>query len=274
MAKTKSSIQEKSINTIRLLAADGVQAANSGHPGMPMGVAPIAYLLYTKIMKHNPVNPKWLNRDRFILSGGHGSMLLYSILHLSGYNLPLKELKSFRQWKSKTPGHPEYGLTPGVETTTGPLGQGLTNAIGMAVAQKHLGSIFNKKGFNLFDHYIYVEAGDGDLMEGISHEASSYAGHNKLGKVILFYDDNGITIDGPTSLSYSDDVKKRFEAYNWHVQIVKDGTDLKDLEKAVKAAQSTKDKPSIIITKTNIGQGSPNKQGTSEVHGSPLGEAE
>jgi transketolase len=274
MAKTKSSIQEKSINTIRLLAADGVQAANSGHPGMPMGVAPIAYLLYSKIMKHNPVNPKWLNRDRFILSGGHGSMLLYSILHLSGYKLSLKELKNFRQWESKTPGHPEYGVAPGVETTTGPLGQGLTNAIGMAVAQKHLAARFNKRGFNLFDHFIYVEAGDGDLMEGISHEAASFAGHNKLGKVILFYDDNGITIDGPTSLSYSDDVEKRFESYHWHVQTIMDGTDLKSLEKAVKAAQKESDKPSIIITKTNIGQGSPNKQGTSEIHGSPLGEVE
>jgi len=274
MAETLKTIQQKSINTIRLLAADGVQQANSGHPGMPMGVAPIAYLLYSKMMKHNPVNPKWLNRDRFILSGGHGSMLLYSILHLSGYKLSLKELKSFRQWHSKTPGHPEYGVAPGVETTTGPLGQGLTNAIGMAVAQKHLASRFNKRGFKLFDHFIYVEAGDGDLMEGISHEASSFAGHNKLGKVILFYDDNGITIDGPTSLSYSDDVKKRFESYHWHVQTVKDGTDLKSLEKSVKAAQKETDKPSIIITKTNIGQGSPNKQGTSVIHGSPLGEAE
>ena len=274
MAKTKSSIQEKSINTIRLLAADGVQQAKSGHPGMPMGVAPIAYLLYKKIMKHNPANPKWLNRDRFILSGGHGSMLLYSILHLSGYKLSLNELKNFRQWHSKTPGHPEYGVAPGVETTTGPLGQGLTNGIGMAVAQKHLASRFNKRGFKLFDHHIYIEAGDGDLMEGISHEASSFAGHNKLGKIILFYDDNGITIDGPTSLSYSDDVQKRFESYHWHVQTVKDVTDLKSLEKAVRAAQKETDKPSIIITKTNIGQGSPNKQGTSEIHGSPLGEAE
>lgn len=274
MSKMRISIEEKSINTIRLLAADGVQQAKSGHPGMPMGVAPIAYLLYKKIMKHNPANPKWLNRDRFILSGGHGSMLLYSILHLSGYKLPLKELKKFRQWHSKTPGHPEYGVAPGVETTTGPLGQGLTNAIGMAVAQKHLASRFNKRGFNLFDHYIFVEAGDGDLMEGLSHEASSFAGHNKLGKIILFYDDNGITIDGPTSLAYSDNVKKRFESYHWHVQTVKDVTDLKSLEKAVISAKKETDKPSIIITKTNIGQGSPNKQGTSEIHGSPLGDEE
>jgi transketolase len=274
MSKMPKSIEEKSINTIRLLAADGVQKAKSGHPGMPMGVAPIAYLLYKKIMKHNPTNPKWINRDRFILSGGHGSMLLYSILHLSGYKLSLKELKNFRQWHSKTPGHPEYGVAPGVETTTGPLGQGLTNAIGMAVAQKHLASRFNKRGFNLFDHFIFIEAGDGDLMEGISHEAASFAGHNKLGKVILFYDDNGITIDGPTSLSYSDDVQKRFESYHWHVQTVKDVADLKSLEKAVKTAQRETGKPSIIITKTNIGQGSPNKQGTSEIHGSPLGDEE
>lgn len=274
MSKMRKSIEEKSINTIRLLAADGVQKAKSGHPGMPMGVAPIAYLLYKKIMKHNPTNPKWINRDRFILSGGHGSMLLYSILHLSGYKLSLKELKNFRQWHSKTPGHPEYGVAPGVETTTGPLGQGLTNAIGMAVAQKHLASRFNKRGFNLFDHFIFIEAGDGDLMEGISHEAASFAGHNKLGKVILFYDDNGITIDGPTSLSYSDDVQKRFESYHWHVQTVKDVTDLKSLEKAVNTAQRETGKPSIIITKTNIGQGSPNKQGTSEIHGSPLGDEE
>lgn len=268
------SIQEKSINTIRLLAADAVQKANCGHPGMPMGMAPVAYLLYSKIMKHNPANPKWLNRDRFILSGGHGSMLLYSILHLTGYKVSLNEIKNFRQWKSITPGHPEYGLTPGVETTTGPLGQGLSNAIGMAVAQKHLASRFNKKGFKIFDHFIYVEAGDGDFMEGLSHEAASFAGHNKLGKIILFYDDNGISIDGPTTLSYSDDVQKRFEAYHWHVQKVKDVNDLKSVEKAIKTAQKETNRPSIIITKTIIGFGSPNKKNTSEVHGSALGEEE
>ena len=269
-----TSIQERSINTIRLLAADAVQKANSGHPGMPMGIAPLAYLLILKIMRHNPENPKWLNRDRFILSGGHGSTLLYSILHLSGYKISLDDLKNFRQWNSITPGHPEFGLTPGVETTTGPLGQGFTNAVGMAVAQKHLSAKFNKKGFNIFNHYIYVEVGDGDLMEGISHEAASFAGHNKLGKIIAFYDDNGISIDGPTSLSYSDNVKKRFESYNWHVQKVNNINDLKSLEAAVTEAQNETEKPSIIIMKTIIGFGSPNKSNTSEVHGSPLGENE
>jgi len=267
-------IEELSINTIRLLAVDAIQKANSGHPGMPMGVAPIGYLLYKKIMNHNPANPKWINRDRFVLSGGHGSMLLYSLLHLSGYDVSLDDLKNFRQWESITPGHPEFGITPGVETTTGPLGQGLANAIGMAVAQKHLASIFNKEGFNILDHYIYVEAGDGDLMEGLSHEAASFAGHNKLGKLILFFDDNKITIDGATSISNSDDTAKRFESYNWHVQYVDDGNDLDKLTNAVNNAQEESDKPSIIITRTTIGYGSPNKQGTSGVHGSPLGDEE
>jgi len=270
----EQTIEQLSINTIRLLAVDAIQKANSGHPGMPMGVAPIAYLLYKKIMRHNPKNPKWLNRDRFILSGGHGSMLLYSVLHLSGYDISMDDLKKFRQWNSITPGHPEYGLTAGVETTTGPLGQGFTNAIGMAVAQKHLAALFNKGDYKLLDHYIYAEVGDGDLMEGISHEAASFAGHNKLGNVIVFYDDNKITIDGSISLSNSDDPAKRFEAYNWHVQTVDDGNDLVKLEEAVKNAQAVTDKPSIIITKTIIGYGSPNKKGTSGVHGAPLGDEE
>ncbi len=274
MIDSQKSIEERSINTIRLLAVDAIQKAKSGHPGMPMGCAPIAYLLYSKIMKHNPNNPKWLNRDRFILSGGHGSMLLYSILHLSGYNLSLDDLKNFRQWESKTPGHPEFGSTEGVETTTGPLGQGLTNAIGMAVAQNHLAGIFNKDNYKILDHYIFVEAGDGDLMEGISHEAASYAGHNKLGKIIMFYDSNSITIDGSTSLSTSDDVKKRFEAYNWQVLSVDDGNDLQKLEAAVEEAKEEKNKPTIIITKTVIGYGSPNQHGTSKIHGSPLGDEE
>lgn len=274
MTDTQTEIQEKCINTIRLLSVDAIQKAKSGHPGMPMGCAPIAYLLYSKLMKHNPANPKWLNRDRFILSGGHGSMLLYSILHLSGYNLSLEELKNFRQWDSLTPGHPEYGKTEGVETTTGPLGQGLTNAIGMAVAQKHLAGIFNKANYNIFDHYLFVEVGDGDLMEGISHEAASFAGHNNLGRVIVFYDDNSITIDGSTSLSNSDNVKQRFEAYNWHVQNVDDVNDLAALEDAVTNAKEETNKPSIIITKTIIGHGSPNKKGTAGIHGSPLGDDE
>ena len=267
-------IEQKAINTIRLLAADGIQKANTGHPGMPMGMAPVAYLLYKNIMKHNPKNSKWLNRDRFILSGGHGSMLLYSILHLSGYDISLDDLKNFRQWGSKTPGHPEFGSTDGVETTTGPLGQGLANAIGMAVAQRHLAAMFNKDGYKILDHFIYAEAGDGDLMEGLSHEVASYAGHNKLGNMILFYDDNSITIDGDISLSNSDDAAKRFEAYNWHVQTVEDVTDLDALNKAVENAQSVTDKPSIIITKTVIGHGSPNKEGTAAAHGAPLGDDE
>jgi transketolase len=267
-------IEEKSINTIRLLSAEAIQKANTGHPGMPMGMAPVAYLLYKNIMKHNPKNSKWLNRDRFVLSGGHGSMLLYSILHLSGYDISLDDLKNFRQWKSKTPGHPEFGSTDGVETTTGPLGQGLANAVGMAVAQKHLAAIFNKDDFKILDHFIYAEAGDGDLMEGLSHEVSSFAGHNKLGNVILFYDDNSITIDGDISLSNSDDAAKRFEAYNWHVQTVTDVTDLDAITKAVENAQNVTDKPSIIITKTKIGHGSPNKQGKASAHGSPLGDDE
>ncbi len=270
----EQTIEQLSINTIRLLAVDAIQKANTGHPGMPMGVAPIAYLLYKNIMKHNPKNPKWLNRDRFVLSGGHGSMLLYSILHLSGYDVSLDDLKNFRQWESNTPGHPEYGVTAGVETTTGPLGQGFTNAIGMAVAQKHLAALFNKENFKILDHYIYAEAGDGDLMEGISHEAASFGGHNKLGNVIVFYDDNKITIDGSISLSNSDDAVKRFEAYNWHVQVVEDGNDLTMLSEAVNKAKSVTDKPSIIITKTIIGYGSPNKKGTSGIHGSPLGDDE
>ncbi len=268
------SIENKAINTIRLLSVDAIQKSNSGHPGMPMGMAPVAYLLFKDIMKHNPKNSKWLNRDRFVLSGGHGSMLLYSILHLSGYNISLDDIKNFRQWGSKTPGHPEYRHTDGVETTTGPLGQGLANSIGMAVAQKHLGAIFNREEFNILDHFIYVEAGDGDLMEGISHEACSFAGHNKLGNLILFYDSNNITIDGDISLTNSDDVSKRFDAYNWHIQTVEDANDLDSLKNAVINAQKAKDKPSIIITKSVIGFGSPNKQGTSSSHGAPLGDEE
>ncbi len=267
-------IEAKAINTIRLLSAEAIQKANTGHPGLPMGMAPVAYLLFKNIMKHNPKNSKWLNRDRFILSGGHGSMLLYSVLHLSGYDISLDDLKNFRQWESKTPGHPEFGKTDGVETTTGPLGQGLANAIGMAVAQKHLAAMFNKDDYKILDHFIYAEAGDGDLMEGLSHEVASYAGHNKLGNMILFYDDNSITIDGDISLSSSDDVTKRFESYNWHVQTVTDVTDLDALNKAVENAQSVTDKPSIIITKTIIGHGSPNKQGTAAAHGAPLGDDE
>ena len=267
-------IHQLSINTIRFLAIDAIQKANSGHPGMPMGCAPIAYRLYTKYMKHNPADPSWKNRDRFILSAGHGSMLLYSVLHLCGYKISLDDLKQFRQWNSITPGHPEFGLAPGVETTTGPLGQGFSNAVGMAIAQEYLGSLFNKEDVNILDHFIYGICSDGDLMEGISHEAASLAGHLKLGKLIFFYDDNGITIDGKTGLAFSEDIKKRFEAYGWQVLDIDDVNDLNQIDIAVESAQNEKSKPTLIITKTHIGFGSPNKQDKSSSHGSPLGEEE
>ncbi len=267
-------IAERAINTIRFLSVDAIQKANSGHPGMPMGCAPIAYLLYTKFMRHNPQNPGWINRDRFILSAGHGSMLLYSILHLCGYDLTLDDIKNFRQWKSITPGHPEYGLTPGVETTTGPLGQGFGNSVGMAAAFAHLSAIFNKEDIRILDHFIYVIASDGDMMEGVSHETASFAGHNKLGNLVVFYDNNKITIDGSLDLTMSEDVGKRFEAYGWHVQYAEDVNNLDSLESALVNAQLEKHKPSLIITNTHIGFGSPNKQDTAGVHGSPLGEEE
>ncbi len=267
-------IEQLSINTIRCLAMDAVQKANSGHPGMPMGCAPIAYRLYSKYIKHNPLNPSWINRDRFVLSAGHGSLLLYSVLHLCGYRISLDEIKNFRQLDSITPGHPEYGLTPGIETTTGPLGQGFANAVGMAIAQEYLGSIFNKNDFKVLDHFIYGICSDGDLMEGISHESASLAGHLKLGKLIFFYDDNGITIDGSTKLAFSEDVNKRFEAYGWQVLNINDVNDLKQIDKAVEDAQKEKARPTLIITKTHIGFGSPNKQDSEAVHGSPLGENE
>lgn len=267
-------LHQLSINTIRCLTVDAVQKANSGHPGMPMGCAPIAYQLYTKWMKHNPANPGWLNRDRFILSAGHGSMLLYSILHLCGYKISLDDIKNFRQWKSITAGHPEYGLVPGVETTTGPLGQGFTNAVGMAIAQEYLGSLFNKPDMKVIDHFIYGICSDGDLMEGISHEAASLAGHLKLGKLIFFYDDNGISIDGKTSLAFSEDVKKRFEAYNWQVLNISDVNDLSQIDNTIEVAQKETNKPTLIITKTHIGFGSPNKQDSAASHGAPLGKEE
>lgn len=269
-----NNIDQLSINTIRFLAVDAVQKANSGHPGMPMGCAPIAYTLYKNYMNHNPRNPKWLNRDRFILSAGHGSMLLYSILHLSGYDISLDDLKNFRQWESITPGHPEFGLTAGVETTTGPLGQGFANAVGMAIAQEYLASMFNKDDIKILDHYIYGICSDGELMEGVSHEAASIAGHLKLGKIIFFYDDNGISIEGSTSLTFSEDIQKRFESYNWQVLHVSDVNNLEQIDKAVNDAKSETGKPTLIITKTHIGYGSPNKQDTASVHGSPLGEEE
>ncbi len=262
------------INTLRFLSVDAVQKANSGHPGMPMGCAPIAYTLYAKHMRHNPENPGWVNRDRFILSNGHGSMLLYSILHLCGYKISMEDIKNFRQWESITPGHPEYHLTPGVETTTGPLGQGFANAVGMAIAESYLASMFNKEDFRILDHFIYGICSDGDLMEGVSHEAASIAGHLKLGKLIFFYDDNGITIDGSTNLSFSEDIAKRFDAYGWQVLNVDDVNNLSALEAALLTARNESERPTIIITKTHIGFGSPHKQDTSGAHGSPLGDEE
>ncbi len=262
------------INTIRTLSIDGVQKAKSGHPGMPMGAAPMAYVLWTKFLKHNPTNPRWYNRDRFVLSAGHGSMLLYSLLHLTGYDLPLDELKKFRRLGSKTAGHPEFGHTAGVETTTGPLGQGFANGIGMAIAQKYLAATFNRPNFPIVDYYVYAICGDGDLMEGVSSEAASIAGHLKLGNVIYLYDDNKISIDGNTEMSFTEDVGTRFEAYGWHVQTVHDGNNLEKIEIAIRHAQQITDKPSLIKVRTHIGFGSPNKQDTAEAHGSPLGDDE
>ncbi|MGO9482214.1 MAG: transketolase [Candidatus Kryptoniota bacterium] len=267
-------LEELCVNTIRFLAVDSVQKANSGHPGMPMGAAPIGYTIWTKYLKHNPRNPKWFDRDRFVLSAGHGSMLLYSLLHLTGYDVSLDDLKQFRQFGSKTPGHPEYGITPGVETTTGPLGQGLGNAIGMAIAETFLAANFNRDGFNIVDHHTYVIAGDGDLMEGVTSEASSLAGHLKLGKLILFYDDNHITIEGKTDLAFSENVLARYTAYGWHTQRIEDGNDLEGIAKALEAAKGVNDMPSIIAVRTHIGYGSPNKQDSADAHGSALGDKE
>jgi transketolase len=270
----QAAIEQLCIDTIRTLSMDGVQRAKSGHPGMPMGTAPMAYVLWTRHLRQSPSNPHWKNRDRFILSAGHGSMLLYSLLHLSGYDLPLEELKRFRQWGSLTPGHPEYGHTAGVEMTTGPLGQGFSTGIGMAIAQKYLSATYNRPGFDLFDYTIYGICSDGDLMEGVSSEAASLAGHLKLGNIIYLYDDNHISIDGSTELAFTEDVAKRFEAYGWHVQTVNDGNDLTAVDAAISSAQRVADRPSIIKVRTHIGFGSPNKQDTSEAHGSPLGEDE
>ncbi len=258
------------LNAIRFISADGVQVANSGHPGLPMGAAALAYAIWMRNLKHNPGDPKWSNRDRFVLSGGHGSMLLYTMLHLTGYDLSLEDLKLFRQWGSKTPGHPEYGHTVGVETTTGPLGQGFANAVGMAIAEKHLAAHFNRPGHEIVDHYTYAIVTDGDLMEGISSEAASLAGHLELGKIIFLYDSNKISIEGSTDLTFSEDIVKRFEAYNWHVQNVADGNDVEALDAAIKAAQADS-RPSLIICRTVIGYGLPTKAGTSGIHGSPAG---
>ncbi|HLB48682.1 MAG TPA: transketolase, partial [Anaerolineales bacterium] len=271
---TQINLDTLSVNTLRFLSADGVQNANSGHPGLPMGAAAMAYVLWTRFLRHNPYNPHWADRDRFVLSGGHGSMLLYSLLHLTGYDLSLDDLKSFRQWASKTPGHPEVHLTPGVEATTGPLGQGISNAVGMAIAEAHLAARFNKPGHTLVDHYTYVLASDGDLMEGVASEACSIAGHLRLGKLIVLYDDNKISLAGTTSLAFTEDAALRFAAYGWQVLRVSDGNDLKAIDDAIRAAQSVADQPTLILVRTIIGYGAPHKQNTFEAHGSPLGPEE
>ena len=263
-------LDELSINTLRFLAVDQVEKAKNGHPGAPLGCAPIAYLLFHKFMKHDPKDPKWSDRDRFVLSNGHASALLYGVLHLSGYDLPISQLEQFREWGSHTPGHPEYGETPGVEVTTGPLGQGFGMAVGMAIAERHLAAVYNHDNHTPVDHHTYVLCGDGDLMEGLSHEASSLAGTLKLGKLIVLYDDNHISLDGPTDLSFTEDVSMRFEAYHWHVQHVADGNDLHALETAIQAAKAETTRPSLIRVRTVIGYGSP-KAGTKAVHGEALG---
>ena len=266
-----SQLDQLCINTIRALAIDAVQNAKSGHPGLPLGAAPMAYVLWTKFMRYNPKKPKWENRDRFLLSAGHGCMLLYSLLHLTGYDLSLDEIKNFRQWDSKTPGHPENVLTPGVEITTGPLGQGFTNGVGMAMAEAHLAAKFNRPDFSVIDHYVYAIVSDGDLMEGVASEAASLAGHLKLGKLIYLYDDNHVTIEGFTSLAFSEDVPKRFEAYGWHTSTVEDGNDVAVIEAAIRDAQAVADRPSLISVKTTIGYGMPTA-GTRKAHSDPPGE--
>jgi transketolase len=271
MPDQKNSLDDLCINAIRVLAMDAVQKADSGHPGTPMALAPLAYVLWGRHLRYNPKDPDWLNRDRFILSAGHASMLLYSVFYLTGYDLTLDDIKQFRQWESRTPGHPEYGCTPGVETTTGPLGQGVGNSVGMAVGEALLGSLFNRPEYPIVDHHTYFIASDGDMMEGVSHESASFAGHAKLGKLIGFYDDNHITIEGNTALTFSDDTQRRFEAYHWHVQRVEDANDLEALDRAIEAAKAETTRPSLIVVRSHIGYGSPNKHDTAEAHGSPLG---
>lgn len=267
----KPSIDELCINTIRMLSIDAIQKANSGHPGLPLGAAPMAYVLWTHFLKHNPSNPKWQNRDRFVLSAGHGSMLLYSLLHLTGYDISLEQIKQFRQWATITPGHPESELTPGVEVTTGPLGQGFANGIGMAICEAHLAATYNQADFKIFDNFTYALVSDGDLMEGIASEAASLAGHLKLGKVIYLYDNNNITLSASTPLTFTEDCAQRFDSYDWHTQIVNDGNDLDAIYRAIDTARNETSRPSLILVKTEIGYGSPHKQNTFEAHGSPLG---
>src|SRR5215210_2842743 len=273
MTAVTTDLDRLCIDTIRTLSIDAVQQANSGHPGAPMGAAPMAYVLWTRFLRHAPQDPGWPDRDRFVLSAGHASMLLYSLLHLTGYDVSLDDLKSFRQWGSKTPGHPEWGLTPGVEATTGPLGQGFANAIGMAIAERRLASEFNVDGHTVVDHWTYGICSDGDLQEGIASEAASLAGHLKLRKLVFLYDDNGIQLDGPTSWAWSEDVLERFDAYHWHTQRVEDGNDIEAIERAIEGARND-DRPSLIAVKTHIGYGSPNRHDSQKAHGQPLGDDE
>lgn len=271
---SKNEVEKKCINTIRFLAADAIEKAKSGHPGMPLGAAAAAFTLWTKHLKHNPKNPEWPDRDRFILSSGHASMLLYALLHLTGYDLSLDDIKNFRQWGSRTPGHPEYKHTAGVEVTTGPLGQGLANAVGMAIAEAHLAARFNCEGQPIVDHYTYVMAGDGDMMEGVVAEVCALAGHLRLGKLIVLYDDNKVTLAGSTGLSFTENIEMRFKSYGWQVQKVQDGNDVAAVDRAIRKAKKETDKPSLICVQTTIGYGAPGKQGSCDAHGSPLGEKE
>ena len=273
MTSTIQDLDELSINTIRTLSMDAVQQANSGHPGMPMGAATMAYVLWKRFLRFNPSNPHWFNRDRFVLSAGHGSMLLYSLLYLTGYGLTLDDIEHFRQWDSRTPGHPEYGLTPGVDVTTGPLGQGFGNAVGMAMAEAFLAATFNRPGHEIVDHYTYGICSDGDLMEGVASEAASLAGHLKLGKLIFLYDDNNVSLDGDTEMAFTEDRALRFDAYGWHTQSI-DGMDAIQVERALTLAREELDRPSLILARTHIGYGAPHKQDTSQAHGAPLGEDE
>ncbi len=276
MAMTSGSDQldQLSVNTIRFLSIDAVQKANSGHPGLPLGAAPMAYVLWTQFLQHSPANPQWFNRDRFVLSAGHGSMLLYSLLHLTGYDVPMEQIKLFRQWGSRTPGHPERGMPPGVETTTGPLGQGFASGVGMAIAEAYLATRYNRPGFEIINHFTYGLVSDGDLMEGVAAEAASLAGHLKLGKLIYLYDDNRITLACSTHLTFTEDRAQRFAAYGWHTLSVDDGNDLKAIGAAIRAAQQETGRPSLILVRTHIGYGSPHKQDTFGAHGAPLGEEE
>lgn len=274
MIEQKVDVNQLSINTIRTLAIDAIERVGSGHPGMPMGAAPMAYSLWANFMNYNPSNPNWFNRDRFVLSAGHGSMLLYSLLHLTGYDLSLEDLKSFRQWGSKTPGHPEFGHTPGVDATTGPLGQGIAMAVGMAMAERHMAASYNRDSYNIIDHYTYSICGDGDLMEGVSAEAASLAGHLKLGRLVVMYDSNNISLDGDLHMSFSENVAARFKAYGWQVIRVEDGNDIQEIAQALTEAKANTEQPTLIEVKTIIGYGSPNKGGKSASHGSPLGKDE